>query len=78
MYWNVKQSIEQHNAAATIPKTKTAEWQEKVCFFVFFLFATQMFIYNLLKSAGGGDAVRNIKKQRGFQNEVQRMCRATG
>lgn len=54
MYWNVKQSIEQHNAAATTPKTKTAEWQEKVCFFFcFFLFAAQMFIYNGLKSAGG-------------------------
>lgn len=75
MYWNVKQSIEQHNAAATIPKTKTAEWQEKVCFFVFFICRSDVY---LLKSAGGGDAVRNIKKQRGFQNEVQRMCRATG
>lgn len=53
MYWNVKQSIEQHNAAATTPKTKTAEWQEKVCFFFVFLFAAQMFIYNGLKSAGG-------------------------
>lgn len=55
MHGNVKQSIEQHNAAATIPKTKATEWQEKVCVRMFFvcLFTTQMFIYDELRSAGG-------------------------
>lgn len=54
MHGNVKQSIEQHNAAATIPKTKTAEWQEKVCVCVVCLLSTtQMFVYGGLKTAVG-------------------------